>query len=242
MEETPFKEIRKWAEAAAEPRDFKAAIKRNEGERLRLIAELKKASPSNGLIRAEFILEEIAEVYGEYADAMSVLTEEDYFQGSLDYISRAKAVSPTPALRKDFIFDEYQVYEARAAGADAILLIAMALDNSQAEGLMAIAHDLDMAVLFEVHEFEELDRALELESSIIGINNRDLRSMETDLNHTIEIMKEVPGNIIVVSESGISEHKDVLILEEAGVDAMLVGTAFMREDDIRAAIRHLRGT
>ena len=241
-ERTPLNELRQRAQQAEGPRDFMAAITRQEGQSLRLIAELKKASPSKGLIRADFEPEEIAQIYATRAEAMSVLTEEDYFEGSLDLIGRTKAVSPIPALRKDFIFDEYQVYEARAAGADAILLIAMALEDSQASELMGLAGELSMDVLFEVHEFDDLERALELESAIIGVNNRDLRSMETDLCHTLEIMREVPSGIIIVSESGISTHDDVLKLEDAGVDAMLVGTALMREPDIAGAIARLRGT
>ncbi|KKL94923.1 hypothetical protein LCGC14_1859790, partial [marine sediment metagenome] len=232
MERTPLNELRQRAQQAEEPRDFMAAITREKGQGLRLIAELKKASPSMGLIRADFEPEEIAQIFATRAEAMSVLTEEDYFEGSLDLIGRTKAVSPLPALRKDFIFDDYQVYEARAAGADAILLIAMALEDSQASELMALADELSMDVLFEVHEFEELERALELEATIIGMNNRDLRTMETDLLHTLEIMREVPSGITMVSESGISTHEDVLRLEDAGVDAMLVGTALMCEHDI----------
>ena len=239
---TPLNEIRQRAQQAQEPRDFMSAITRKKGRGLRLIAELKQASPSKGLIRADFQPEEIAQLFATRAEAMSVLTEEDYFEGSLDLIGRTKAVSPLPALRKDFIFDDYQVYEARAAGADAILLIAMALEDSQASELMGLADELSMDVLFEIHEFEELERALELEATIIGINNRDLRNMETDLSHTLEIMREVPSGIIMVSESGISTHDDVLRLEDAGVDAMLVGTAIMREDDIAGAIDRLRGT
>ncbi len=239
---TPLNEIRQRAQQAQEPRDFMAAITRKNGQGLRLIAELKQASPSKGLIRADFQPEEIAQLFATRAEAMSVLTEEDYFEGSLDFIGRTKAVSPLPALRKDFIFDDYQVHEARAAGADAILLIAMALEDSQASELMGLADELSMDVLFEIHEFEELERALELEATIIGVNNRDLRNMETDLSHTLEIMREVPSGIIMVSESGISTHDDVLRLEDAGVDAMLVGTAIMREDDIAGAIDRLRGT
>lgn len=243
-ERTPLSELIKRAEQASsqeEPRDFAAAITRADGAPLRLIAEIKKASPSMGLIRANFQPEEIAEVYAQRADAMSVLTEEDYFQGNLDFIGQARAVSPLPTLRKDFIFEEYQVFEARSAGADAILLIAMALEGSQAPDLIALADELGMDVLFEVHEFDELDRAMELETPIIGVNNRDLRSMEIDLENTIEIMREVPSGVTIVSESGISSHDDVLRLEAAGVDAMLVGTAFMREHDIGAAIDRLRG-
>ncbi len=236
-----FQELRRRAEQADEPRGFREAITRKEGQPLRLIAELKKASPSGGLIRANFVPESIAEVYATHADAMSVLTEEDYFQGSLDFIGRAKSVSPLPALRKDFIFDEYQVYEARAAGADAILLIDMALSGSQAADLMELAGELGMDVLFEVHEFDELEHALEIEASIIGINNRDLRSLETDLVNTFHMMREMPSGITVVSESGISTHDHVSRLADAGVDAMLVGTALMREEDIASAIGRLRG-
>ncbi len=241
-EHTPLGELRRRAEQADEPRDFRAALTRGVGQPIRLIAELKKASPSKGLIRANFVPENIAEVYATRADAMSVLTEEDYFQGCLDFIGRAKSVSPLPVLRKDFIFDEYQVYEARAAGADAILLIDMALSGSQAADLMELAQELEMDVLFEVHEFEELEHALEIEAKIVGINNRDLRTLETDLDNTFHMMCEIPSGITVVSESGISTRDNVEMLEEAGVDAMLVGTAIMREDDMAAAIDRLRGT
>ncbi len=240
-EHTPLNELRRRAEQADRPRDFRASITREDGQPLRLIAELKKASPSRGLIRANFVPESIAEVYAAHADAMSVLTEEDYFQGSLDFIGRAKSVSPLPALRKDFIFDEYQVYEARAAGADAILLIDMVLSGSQAADLMELAGELEMDVLYEVHEYEELERALEIEAPIVGINNRDLRSMETDLENTLHMMREIPSGVTVVSESGISTHDHVKMLEDAGVDAMLVGTALMREEDIASAIGRLRG-
>jgi indole-3-glycerol phosphate synthase len=241
QELVPLRDVRKKAEQAEEPRDFGAAIGREEGAPLRLIAELKKASPSKGLIRPDFDPAAIAHVYAGKVDAVSVLTEEDYFQGGLDLIGLVRAACPQPVLRKDFIFDEYQVYEARAAGADAILLIAMALPGSQAEELMELANELEMDVLFEVHEFEDLERALEMEAPIIGVNNRDLRTLEVDLEHTLEIMREVPGGVTVVSESGISTREDVIRLEEAEVDAMLVGTAFMLEDDIAGAIDRLRG-
>ena len=237
----PLPEVRQRAEAMDDARDFAAAISRGEGEGLRLIAELKKASPSKGLIRPDFDPAEIADIYASHADAMSVLTEEDHFQGALGYISVAKSASPLPALRKDFIIEDYQVFEARAAGADAILLIAKIMDQSLAGDLMALAHELGMGVLFEVHEFEEMDMALELDSTIIGVNNRDLSNLEVDLGHTIEIMREVPLGVTVVSESGISTHDDVRRLEDAGVDAMLVGTALMLADDIAGAIMRLRG-
>jgi indole-3-glycerol phosphate synthase len=236
----PLPAIRKRAEDKENPRDFKAAITREEGDSLKLIAELKKASPSKGLIRADFDPRAIATIYGQKADAMSVLTEEDFFQGNLQFVEQAKDVAPCPALRKDFIFDEYQIYEARAAGADAILLIEMALDGAQAVEYLALARELGMAVLFEAHDGHELERALKAGADILGVNNRDLRTLEISLETTFALRGEVPKGVTMVSESGISTRADVLRLEEAGVDAMLVGTSIMRESDIAAKIDSLR--
>lgn len=234
-------EVRRRAESMERGADFQSAITRTSLDQpLRLIAELKKASPSKGLIREDFDPEAIASIYDRKADAISVLTEEDFFQGSLENIWRVKSVSSRPILRKDFIIDEYQIYEARAAGASALLLIGMALERHQLEEYLALSEELGMDVLYEVHEFDELETALELKADIIGINNRDLRTLQTDLAITFEMMREIPRGVTVVSESGISSYDDVQRLQDAEVDAMLVGTSLMKEQDIAAAIDRLR--
>jgi indole-3-glycerol phosphate synthase len=224
------------------PMNFSGAIKRN-GSSLRLIAEVKKASPSKGLIRKDFDHKAISSIYREKnVDAISVLTEEDFFQGKLEFLADVKKIAGLPVLRKDFIFDEYQVYEARAHLADAILLIATMLETRQAEELMQLAHELGMAVLFEVHNLKELELALVVKAPIIGINNRDLETLAIDLNTTFELKKEIPPEKMTVSESGIRTRRDVLMLQNAGVDAMLVGTSFMEAGDIAQQIDELRGT
>ncbi len=240
--ERPLAEMRARARDAPEPLDFSAAVKRPEGGRMRLIAEIKKASPSRGLIREDFDPAGIAGIYRECgASAVSVLTEEDFFQGGIDYIPIVKEAAGLPVLRKDFIFDEYQVYEARAYGADAILLIAAMLSRQQAGELFHLAGELSLPVLFEVHHWRELDTALLIDVPIIGINNRDLRSLEIDLNTTLELVKDIPAGKTVVSESGIGSRRDVGLLAATRVDAVLVGTAFMEAEDIRGKIKELFG-
>jgi indole-3-glycerol phosphate synthase len=234
-----FSEIKARVAEAQSPFDFKKAITR-DGD-IKLIAEIKKASPSKGLIRADLDPQKIARVYGEKAHAVSVLTEENFFQGSLLYIAVAKKASKRPILRKDFIFDEYQIYESKAAGADAILLIARALSEAQAVEFLAMARELGMAVLFEVHDFKELETALKIDAPIIGINNRDLDTLTIDLARTFELKREIPPERVVVSESGIEGRKDVLRMAECGVDAILVGTAIMKEKDIAKKINELIG-
>jgi indole-3-glycerol phosphate synthase len=244
---TPLKDIRKRAEeaaAAGAARDFTAALTRAPGQsqRVRLIAELKKASPSKGLIRHDFDPRAIARVYAQKnAAAISVLTEEDFFMGDLEYLSAVRKITSCPLLRKDFIFDEYQVYETLSAGADAALLIAAALSRGQAGDLMAISKSLGLAVLFEVHNMKELETAMYLECPVIGINNRSLETLEVDLKTTFELLREIPGGRITVSESGIKTADDVKRLGDAGVHAILVGTRFMESPDIAAAIDELMG-
>ncbi len=222
------------------PADFTAAVTRPRGDRPRLIAELKKASPSKGLIREDFDPRRIAGIYeAGGAAAMSVLTEEDFFRGSREYLRIVREVSRLPLLRKDFIFDEYQVYEARAFGADAVLLIAAMLSRSQAEELFHLDRELGISVLFEVHHWKELDTALLIDVPLIGINNRDLKTLEIDLNTTVELLRDIPGGKTVVSESGIERREDVDLLADAGVDALLVGTALMRAGDPGRKIREL---
>ena len=238
----PLASIRKRAEGMGQaPLDFRASITRQPQQGIRLIAELKKASPSKGLIRADFDPAGIAGIYDSRAQAISVLTEEDFFQGSISYIQEARSASGLPLLRKDFLFDPYQIYEARANGADAILLIAMALEDSQAGEYIALARELGLGVLFEVHDMKELERALKLEARVIGINNRDLGTLEISLETTFRLKQEIPEGHAIVSESGISSRGDVIRLEEAGVDAMLVGTTFMKAPDVGAKVDELIG-
>lgn len=240
----PLGELRARLSGLEAPRDFRGAVtdpSRHGPEspgagRVRLIAELKKASPSKGLIREDFSPRDIAAIYARHADALSVLTEEDYFQGNLGYIAQAKGTSGLPVLRKDFIFDEYQIYEARAAGADAILLIENILEAPQAEDYLHLARELGMAVLLEVHDMRGLEKALSVGADIIGINNRDLATLSIDLETTFRLKEEIPADKTVVSESGITARKDILRLGEAGVDAVLIGTSFMAAGDIEKKI------
>jgi indole-3-glycerol phosphate synthase len=225
-----------------EPRDFKGAIKPGQNRKIKLIAEIKRASPSKGMIKKDFDHLSIARGYEESAvDAVSILTEEDFFQGNLAFLSEVKQVLTKPVLRKDFIFDEFQIYESRANNADAILLIAAILGKNQASEYLHMSNDLGLAVLFEVHNFKELEMALRLGCDIIGINNRDLKTLTIDLQTTFKLRKAIPPHKIVVSESGIKTREDVLKLEEAGIDAMLIGTSLMETDDIDKKINELQG-
>jgi indole-3-glycerol phosphate synthase len=222
-------------------RDFQKAIKRS-GDTLKIIAEIKKASPSKGLIRADFSHTAVASIYeAKKVDAISVLTEEDFFQGRLDFLEDVKKVVSCPELRKDFIFDDYQIYEARAKKADAVLLIAAILELKQAEEFLHLALELGLSVLFEVHDFADLETALRINAPVIGINNRNLKTLAIDLNTTFKLKKEIPEGHVVVSESGIRTREDVEKIESAGIDAMLVGTCLMESPDIGAKIDALRG-
>lgn len=222
------------------PRDFKTAIQRLSGETIKLIAEIKKASPSRGVIRNNFDPVAIAKIYEEKTvNAVSVLTEEDFFQGNLQFIPQVRQVLTKPLLRKDFIFDEYQIYESRAYEADAILLIAALLEKNQAVEYLQLAGELGMSVLFEVHDFKELEMALSTDTEIIGINNRNLKTLNIDINTTFQLRREIPPGKIVVSESGIRTSGDVRKLADGGIDAMLIGTSFMEADDIGGKIEEL---
>lgn len=224
------------------PRDFKAAVKRPPEEKIKLIAEIKKASPSKGVIRKEFDHVSIARIYEEKAvNAVSVLTEENFFQGKLPFLSDVRKILSRPVLRKDFIFDEYQIYESRAYEADAILLIAAILEKSQASEYLHLAKELGLSVLFEVHDLRELEMALSIETEIIGINNRNLKTLVVDINTTFILKKEIPFQKIVVSESGIKTREDVKNLEVSGIDAMLIGTSLMETQDISGKIEELTG-
>lgn len=238
---TPLSELRSRIPDIEKPRDFISAIKRDNGH-IRLIAEIKKASPSKGVIREDFDPVKIARIYEDKSvDAISVLTEEDFFSGDLKYIPSVKGVTTRPVLRKDFIFDEYQIYEARANSADAVLLIAALLYTTQAEEYIHLCKELGLAALFEVHDHEELEKALRVDADIIGINNRSLKTMSIDLKTTFLLKKDIPNGKIVVSESGINMRDDVLRLEDGGVDAMLIGTSIMESGDIGKKIDELRG-
>jgi indole-3-glycerol phosphate synthase len=212
-------------------------------EGISLIAEMKRASPSRGPIRPGASVPEVARVYQEAgAAAMSVLTEPHHFGGSLDDLAAARAACDLPLLRKDFLVDEYQLLEARAAGADAVLLIAAALGQDRLAQLIAVASELGMDALVEVHDEDEVEAAVAAGAEVIGVNNRDLRSLEVDLETSFRLLADIPAGTVVVAESGIRRRGDVARLEEAGVDAILVGEALMDAEDPVAAARALLGT
>jgi indole-3-glycerol phosphate synthase len=221
------------------PRDFLKAL---AGEDIRIIAEIKKASPSCGVIRDNFEPTSIAGVYeNNGAAAISVLTEEKYFQGDINYIKGVKDKVAIPVLRKDFIIEDYDVYESRVYGADCILLIVRILEEDRLRRLIELTQSLGMEALVEVHSEEELERVISLGARLIGINNRDLDTLGVDINTTLHLMEKVPGDRIVVSESGVSSHGDILLLKMVGVAGFLVGEALMREVDIGKKLRELRG-
>ncbi len=223
-------------------RPFRAAVKRERQGPVRLIAEVKKASPSEGIIREDFDLSAVVSAYERSsAAAISVLTEGRFFAGSLEYLGEARRLTLKPVLRKDFIFDEYQVYETRANHADAVLLIAAALERSQLSDLYALACELSLDCLVEIRTLKELDTALYCGAGIIGINNRDLGTLDISLKTTFDFLKDIPDDRIVVSESGINTRADIEALEATRTDAVLVGTAIMKAPDIEAGIRELTG-
>jgi len=229
----PLQSIRVEAARAGPARDFVAAIRgKISAGQAAVIAEIKKASPSKGVLRADFRPAEIAASYARHGAAcLSVLTDEQFFRGSAEYLQQARAACTLPVLRKDFIVDEYQIYQARAMGADAILLIAAALDVTQMQSFEALAHSLGMAALVEVHDGAELDAALQLATPLIGVNNRNLRTFEVSLQTTLDLLPRIPQDRIVVTESGILDSGDVKLMRGHQVDAFLVGEAFMRAAD-----------
>ena len=239
----PLAAIRAEAAQAAPTRDFVGAIRAKiAAGQAAVIAEIKKASPSKGVLRADFRPAEIAASYAQHGAAcLSVLTDEQFFQGSAEYLKQARAACTLPVLRKDFIVGEYQIYEARAMGADAILLIAAALDVVQMRAFEALAHSLGMAVLVEVHNGEELDAALQLTTPLIGVNNRNLRTFEVSLQTTLDLLPRIPTDRIVVTESGILKAEDVKLMRANRVNAFLVGEAFMRADDPGAELAKVFG-
>ena len=227
--------LRQRIAAAPQPRDFFAALAAPGP--IRLIAEVKKASPSAGLIRADFDPVAIATIYEQHgASCISVLTDEPFFQGHLEYLEQVRSAVGIPVLRKDFILDSYQLLEARAAGADAVLLIAECLDDCNLRKLHNETIELGMTPLVELYEPENLPRVLEAGVTLIGVNNRDLRSFTVDLEHTLRLREQIPDHCVMVSESGIKTAADVRRLEAAGVNAMLVGESLMRQKDIGAAV------
>jgi indole-3-glycerol phosphate synthase len=233
--------VRADAESRVLTRDFVGALRSKiAAGQAAVIAEVKKASPSKGVLREDFIPADIAQSYAEHGAAcLSVLTDKDFFQGSVDYLKQARASCDLPVLRKDFMVDAYQVYEARAMGADCILLIAACLDDAQMAELEAIARSLDMAVLVEVHDAEELQRALKLKTPLVGINNRNLRTFEVSLDTTLGMLKDVPADRLLITESGILGRADVQKMRDANVHAFLVGEAFMRAPDPGVALAEL---
>ena len=241
LERRSLAAVRADAESRILTRDFEGALRASiAGGRSAVIAEIKKASPSKGVLRADFVPADIAQTYAEHgASCLSVLTDQQFFQGSVDYLKQARASCQLPVLRKDFLIDPYQVYESRAMGADAILLIAACLDDAQMRDMEAIARALFMSVLVEVHDAAELDRALLLKTPLVGINNRNLRTFEVSLDTTLSLMGRLPPEKLLVTESGILGREDVQRMTAAGVNAFLVGEASMRAPDPGAAMAGL---
>jgi indole-3-glycerol phosphate synthase len=229
------------AESRVLTRDFVGALRAKiAAGKPAVIAEIKKASPSKGVLREDFIPADIAQSYAECGAAcLSVLTDMQFFQGEVDYLKQARASCQLPVLRKDFMVDPYQIYESRSMGADCILLIAACLDDAQMKDMEAIARSLDMAVLVEVHDGVELERALRLKTPLIGINNRNLKTFEVTLDTTLALKSQIPVDRLLVTESGIQTRDDVLRMGAAGVNAFLVGEAFMRAPDPGEALAAL---
>ena len=239
----PLAAVRFDAESRVLTRDFVGALRQKiAAGKPAVIAEVKKASPSKGVLRADFIPADIAQSYAEHGAAcLSVLTDRQFFQGTTDYLKQARASCSLPVLRKDFMVDPYQVYEARVMGADCILLIAACLDDQQMQDMEALARSLDMSVLVEVHDAAELDRALKLKTPLIGVNNRNLKTFEVSLETTIALKAQVPADRLLITESGIAAPADVQRMRAAGIQAFLVGEAFMRAEEPGMALAELFG-
>jgi indole-3-glycerol phosphate synthase len=237
----PLAVMRADAESRVLTRDFEGALRSKiAAGQAAVIAEIKKASPSKGVLRQEFIPADIAQSYAAHGAAcLSVLTDKQFFQGSVDFLKQARASCDLPVLRKDFLIDVYQVYETRAMGADAVLLIAACLYDAQMAEMEAVARSLDMAVLVEVHDRTELDRALKLKTRLVGINNRNLKTFEVSLQTTLDMLPAVPADRLLVTESGILSAADVQRMRQAHVNAFLVGEAFMRADEPGQALATL---
>ncbi|MCX8031400.1 MAG: indole-3-glycerol phosphate synthase TrpC [Thermodesulfovibrionales bacterium] len=237
----PFKELkRKLSDLQVNTANFASSVKK-DGQNVKLIAEIKKASPLKGVLAQDLDLESITRLYSHKdVDAISVLTEEDFFKGNIGFINKIKEISAKPVLRKDFIFDEYQLYESRFYGADAILLISSILDKEQAKEYLHIAYELGLAVLFEIHTEKDLEKALDIKAEIVGINNRNLKTMDVDLSNTLRLRQFIPKDKIVISASGIKSKEDVVTLMGVNIDAILVGTAIMKAIDKRKKIAELK--
>ena len=235
-----LEDIKAQAQAAVPVRSFIGSIREKHAQNLpAIIAEVKKASPSKGLIRPDFHPAKIAAAYEKAGAAcLSVLTDEPYFQGSPEYLKQARAAVALPVLRKDFIIDEYQIYQARAWGADAVLLIAAALEAGQLERFEAVAHELGMTVLLELHDASELEKCRNMTTPLWGVNNRNLRTFEVTLQQTLDLLPELNGKT-VVTESGIRNKEDVDFMRGHGVHTFLIGETFMRADDIEAEVKKL---
>jgi len=236
-----FSELEKQCLGLPPTRDFVHALRsRVEKSQPAVIAEIKKASPSKGVIREDFDPVKIASSYEQSGAAcLSVLTDREFFQGAPEYLTAVKAETTIPVIRKDFIIDPYQVYEARAMGADCILLIVAALETDQMRELERVARGVDMAVLVEVHSQEELERALELETPLIGINNRNLRTFETDIGTSLRVAKGISSGRVVITESGINTREDVALMIENSIYAFLVGESMIRQPDPGVALKDL---
>jgi len=234
----PLKEIKVMALDKTVKRDFLYKIKRTSQNKINYIGELKKASPSEGVLREDFNHIDIAHIYEHKgASAISVITEEDYFQGNINFLKEVSERVKIPVLRKDFIFDDYQVYESLVNGADAILLIAAILSRTQADEMYHLACELGLHVVFEVHHWKELDNVLLIDPPIIGINNRDLKTLKVNINHTLELFKDIPKDKIIIGMSGIKSRKDVEFFEKTTIDALLIGSVFMKAKSIEEKIK-----
>ena len=238
--EIPVDQLRAEIPEAPPPRNFFEALAGSDS--IALIAEIKKASPSAGVIRKDFDPQEIAKIYCAHgANCLSVLTDRNYFQGSLEYLTQIRSMVNVPILRKDFILDEYQLVEARVAGADAVLLIAECLNDCELRSLYQATIDLQMSPLVELYDKSNLSRVLELGATLIGVNNRNLHDFSIDLDHVLDLRKDIPTECLVVGESGICTREDVLRLQEGNIDAILVGETLMRRKDIGIAVDNLLG-
>ena len=234
-----FKELRKRAADMLENREFKKSL---ANDSINLIAEIKKASPTKGIIRENFNPVEIAKIYQDNgATAISVLTDKTFFQGDIQYLNQIRKNVSLPLLRKDFIIDEFQLYEAKAFGADAALLIAAVLDKNQLSEYLDLSKEIGLENIVEVHSFKDLEKAMYCESEIIGINNRDLDTFDVSLKITFDLVREIPEDKIIISESGINTHEDILELKKSGVNAFLIGEALMKEKDIGKKLKELIG-
>jgi indole-3-glycerol phosphate synthase len=242
--QTPLVDLQAKIKNIDAPKGFINRIRNFTAEnKIPLITEVKKASPSKGIIREDFEPVEIAKIYeASGAACLSVLTDEPYFQGKDEYLTAIRAAVSLPMLRKDFMIDPYQIYESRALGADCILIIMAALEDSLAAELYALSTELGMDALVEVHNMEELERAMKLTPAMVGVNNRNLKTLEVDLNVGMELAKALPDTVLKIGESGIYTHDDILALQKAGFEGFLIGESLMREPDIGLAVKKITGT